>query len=48
MMLFGIRILQKGCRADGLVVNRTREANLKAELQIHSSKIILAHRVTSR
>lgn len=47
-MLLGTRILQKCCRADGQVVNGTRKANLKAELQIHSSKMILAHRPTPR
>lgn len=48
MILLGIRILQKCCRADGQVVNGTREANLKAELQVHSREIILAHRPTPR
>lgn len=48
MILPGIRTLQKCCRAGGLVINGTREADLQAKLKVHGSAIILAHRSTPR
>lgn len=48
MILPGIRTPQKCCRADGQVVNGTREADLQTELKVHSSEVILAHRTAHR